>query len=173
MLQLLRGYAAAAAPEPVAVETLSAEHIFTDLHEELVGLHRVLNVEELLGCLPPTPAEQIRARLRALLGRARRRGGEGRRTAAAGHGAPGSLRGTEPARLPHPDGQALAAPAADHQAAAVVRRRGLTLLLAGVTHRAAHRPRSPASRSPSAARRRGGCPHPVSGSRTPRPCPQP
>jgi hypothetical protein len=71
VLQVLRGYAAAAAPEPVAVETLSAEQIFTDLHEELVGLHRVLSVEELLGCLPPPPtAEQVRARLRTLLGRA-------------------------------------------------------------------------------------------------------
>jgi hypothetical protein len=71
VLQVLRGYAAAAAAEPVAVETLSAEQLFTDLHEELVGLHRVLSAEELLGCLsPPAPAEQVRARLRALLGRA-------------------------------------------------------------------------------------------------------
>ncbi len=71
VLQVLRGYAAAAAPEPTAVEVLSAEQIFTDLHEELVGLHRVLGVDELLGCLPPPgPAEQVGARLRALLGRA-------------------------------------------------------------------------------------------------------
>jgi DDE family transposase len=71
VLQVLRGYAAAAAPEPVAVAVLSAEQIFTDLHEELVGLHRVLGVEELLGCLPPpAPAEQVRTRLRVLLGRA-------------------------------------------------------------------------------------------------------
>jgi hypothetical protein len=71
VLQVLRGYAAAAAPEPVAVEALSAEQIFTDLHEELVGLHRVLGAEELLGCLPPpAPAEPVGARLRALLGRA-------------------------------------------------------------------------------------------------------
>jgi hypothetical protein len=71
VLQVLRGYAAAAAPEPVAVEVLSAEQIFTDLHEELVGLHRVLDVDELLGCLPPpAPAEQVRTRLRALLERA-------------------------------------------------------------------------------------------------------
>jgi hypothetical protein len=69
VLQVLRGYAAAAAP--TAVEALSAEQIFTDLHEELVGLHRVLTVAELLGCLPPpAPAAQVGARLRALLGRA-------------------------------------------------------------------------------------------------------
>ncbi len=71
VLQVLRGYAAAAAPEPVAVEALSAEQIFTDLHEELLGLHRVLGAEELLACLPPpVPAAQVRARLRALLGQA-------------------------------------------------------------------------------------------------------
>lgn len=71
VLQVLRGYAAAAAPEPMAVETLSAEQIFVDLHEELVGLHRVLVVEELLSCLPPPMlAEQVQARLRALLNRA-------------------------------------------------------------------------------------------------------
>src|SRR5947209_8447469 len=50
----------------------------------------------------------------------------GRRTTAAGQDAHGGLRGTEPPRLPHPDGQAVAAPAADHQVAAVIRRRGLT-----------------------------------------------
>jgi hypothetical protein len=71
LLQVLRGYAAAAASEPVAVEMLSAEQIFNDLHEELVGLHRVLGADELLGCLPPpVSAEQVEARLRALLGQA-------------------------------------------------------------------------------------------------------
>ena len=71
VLQVLRGYAAAASPEPVAVEALSAEQIFADLHEELVGLHRVLDADELLGGLPPSvPADQVGARLRALLGRA-------------------------------------------------------------------------------------------------------
>src|SRR5205823_2759782 len=71
VLQVLRGYAAAVAPEPVAVEALSAEQMFADLHEELVGLHRVLDADELLGCLPPpVAAEQVGARLRALLGRA-------------------------------------------------------------------------------------------------------
>jgi hypothetical protein len=70
MLQVLRGYAAVAASEPVAVETLSAEQIFTDLHEELVGLHRVLDAEELLRCLPASrSAEWVHGRLRELLGR--------------------------------------------------------------------------------------------------------
>jgi len=71
LLQVLRGYAAQAAPEPTTVEGLSAEQIFTDLHEELVGLHRLLEGEELLRVLPPpAPREEVRARLRALLGRA-------------------------------------------------------------------------------------------------------
>jgi hypothetical protein len=71
VLQVLRGYAAAAAPEPETEETLSAEQIFTDLHEELVGLHRVLAAEELLSCLPAVAtADLVRARLRELLGRA-------------------------------------------------------------------------------------------------------
>jgi Transposase DDE domain len=71
VLQVLRGYAAAAASEPVTVEALSAEQIFTDLHEELVGLHRVLAAEELLSCLPAAAtADPVRARLRELLGRA-------------------------------------------------------------------------------------------------------
>src|SRR5579883_3120363 len=38
-------------------------------------------------------------------GRVRRRGGEGRRTAADRHDVPGSLQGTEPARLPHRTGK--------------------------------------------------------------------
>ena len=71
VLQVLRGYAAAAAPEPTEVEALSAEQIFTDLHEELVGLRRVLSAEELLGCLPlAAPADQVETRLRVLLGQA-------------------------------------------------------------------------------------------------------
>ena len=51
ILHLLRGYAAAVASEPVPVERLSSEQIFADLHEELVGLHRVLRVDELLDFL--------------------------------------------------------------------------------------------------------------------------
>src|SRR3954452_24606250 len=58
-------------------------------------------------------------------GRVRRRGGEGHRTAAAGHDTPGSLRRTEPAPLPHPARQALATSTADHQVAPILRRREL------------------------------------------------
>lgn len=71
VLQVMRGYAAQVAPEPTAVEALSAEQIFADLHEELVGLHRLLGPEELLHCLPAAvPAEQVQAQLRARLGQA-------------------------------------------------------------------------------------------------------
>jgi len=68
-LQLIRGYAAQAAPAPVA--SLSAEQIFTDLHEELVSLHRTLKPEEVLGALrPPRGAAELGERLRGLLARA-------------------------------------------------------------------------------------------------------
>jgi hypothetical protein len=71
VLQALRGYAAQAAPGPTKVEALSAEQIFTDLQEELVGLHRVLSADELRRCLPTAaPAEQVRARLRTRLAQA-------------------------------------------------------------------------------------------------------
>jgi len=69
LVQVLRGYAALAAPAPTALAHVSTEKLFTDLHEELVGLHRLLDGAELLGCLPLAPAtEQVRARLRTLLG---------------------------------------------------------------------------------------------------------
>jgi hypothetical protein len=48
-------------------------------------------------------------------------------TAAGGQDAHGDLRSPEPSRLPHPDGQAVAAPPADRQVAAVVWR-GLSRL---------------------------------------------
>jgi hypothetical protein len=71
LVQVLRGYAAAGRPGPTAVEGLSAEKIFQDLHEELVSLHRVLTAAELLTALPaPGPAARVTARLRELLGRA-------------------------------------------------------------------------------------------------------
>jgi hypothetical protein len=85
VLQVLRAYAALAAPEqdakvgkvnaaqPVAtpVERLSSEKMFADLHEELIGLHRVLQVKELLPCLPAVlSAEDVRQRLAELLKRA-------------------------------------------------------------------------------------------------------
>ena len=70
-LQVLRGYATQAAPEPMAVEALSAEQLFTDLHEELVSVHRTLTPEELLRALcRPGNAEELKGRLGALLGRA-------------------------------------------------------------------------------------------------------
>jgi hypothetical protein len=71
VLQVIRGYAALVAPEPLTVEAVSAEQIFTDLHEELVGLHCLLDSEELQRILPPpAPWEAVRERLRELLGRA-------------------------------------------------------------------------------------------------------
>ena len=91
LLQVIRGYAtlagavgekAKAVPEPQAeaardqrgtspVEALSSEKIFTDLHEELIGLHRVLQPEELLACLPTAPpTATVRRRLGQLLERA-------------------------------------------------------------------------------------------------------
>ena len=70
-LQLIRGYAAQAAPAPAPVASLSAEQIFTDLHEELVSLHRTLKPEEVLGALrPPRGAAELGERLRGLLARA-------------------------------------------------------------------------------------------------------
>lgn len=71
ILQVVRGYAAQASPEGVRVDALSTEKIFLDLHEELLGLHRVLKGERCLAVLPrESPIEGVRARLGALLGRA-------------------------------------------------------------------------------------------------------
>lgn len=71
VLQLLRAWAAFVAAEPTPVEALSAEAIFTDLHEELVGLHHLLAVEELRSCLELTAtAEQLRELLGERLRRA-------------------------------------------------------------------------------------------------------
>jgi hypothetical protein len=58
LLQLLRGYAARAAPEPAPAAALSAEQLFTDLHEGLVSLHRTLRLEEVLGALRPPPGRR-------------------------------------------------------------------------------------------------------------------
>ncbi|HEY3034397.1 MAG TPA: transposase [Streptosporangiaceae bacterium] len=70
-VQLIRGYAAVAGPEPLEVDRVSAEKVFQDLHEELVSLHRALSPEELLRALPAgTEAGEVRQRLRSLLGRA-------------------------------------------------------------------------------------------------------
>jgi len=67
LLQVIRGYVAAGCPEPVRLEELSAEKLFADLHEELLGLHRTLNLEEVLGALAALAATDVPARLRALL----------------------------------------------------------------------------------------------------------
>lgn len=67
VLQLVRGHIAAGRPEPV-VEAVSGEQIFADLTKELVGLHEVLTVEEVIGGVSvPDGDEAVRARLRALL----------------------------------------------------------------------------------------------------------
>ena len=49
VLQVLRSYAAASAPEPVAVARVSMAKLFDDVHEDLVALHEVLRVEEISG----------------------------------------------------------------------------------------------------------------------------
>jgi hypothetical protein len=69
VLQLIRGYLARARPEPCAVDELSAEMIFRDLHEELVSLHKTLRPDELLEVLRARPsADEVRGRLAARLG---------------------------------------------------------------------------------------------------------
>lgn len=69
ILQVIRGYIAAARPVPTKVEALSAEMIFRDLHEELISLHKTLTVEELLAVLrQPPSAAQLQTRLHERLG---------------------------------------------------------------------------------------------------------
>lgn len=71
MMQLVRGVVAASRPEPVKVEEISTEKIFEDLHEQLVGLHTVLNREEVLPCVKiPRTLDEMTQRLAALLGSA-------------------------------------------------------------------------------------------------------
>ena len=51
--------------------SLSAEKLFEDIREELVALHRLLGLAELLTCLPrPRTAAEVVGRLRELLARA-------------------------------------------------------------------------------------------------------
>jgi hypothetical protein len=70
ILQLVRAYVAASRPAPVKVEEVSTEKIFEDLHEQLVGLHTVLNREELQPCVTiPSTGEAMKEKLGALLGR--------------------------------------------------------------------------------------------------------
>lgn len=69
VLQLVRGHITAGRPEPTAVEAVSGEQVFADLTRELVGLHEVLSVEEVVGGVPmPGGDERVRTRLRVLLG---------------------------------------------------------------------------------------------------------
>jgi hypothetical protein len=71
VLQAFRAYAAVGRPEPPPLERLSMAKIFADLHEELVSLHRVLDVDEVVGCLAPAKGlEELADRLRQLLGQA-------------------------------------------------------------------------------------------------------
>jgi hypothetical protein len=68
VLQVIRAYAAVAAPEAVKPGQVSVEKLFTDLHEELVSLHRTVKEGELLEVLHDRPAApQLQARLAALL----------------------------------------------------------------------------------------------------------
>ncbi len=66
--QVVRGYAALASPEAVKVDELSTEKIFLDMHEELLGLHRVLKGRRLFEVLPrEDTAAAVQVRLRVLL----------------------------------------------------------------------------------------------------------
>jgi hypothetical protein len=72
VLQVIRGYIAWTRPELTKVDSLSAEMIFQDLHEELVSLHRTLAVTELLAVLDKLRQTRatvaVGARLQELLG---------------------------------------------------------------------------------------------------------
>jgi Transposase DDE domain len=67
VLQLVRGCIAAGRPEPT-LEAVSGEQVFADLTREVIGLHEVLTVEEVIGGVSvPDGDEPVRARLRGLL----------------------------------------------------------------------------------------------------------
>jgi hypothetical protein len=69
VLQVLRSYAASSAAEPVAVARVSMAKLFDDVHEDLVALHEVLVVEEIVVCFVGVlTAEALRERLLTLLG---------------------------------------------------------------------------------------------------------
>jgi hypothetical protein len=71
VLQVVRGYAAKASPQPVRLNELSSEQIFKDMHEELIGLHRVLKGDQVVAVLPvPESAAEVRERLKELLAKA-------------------------------------------------------------------------------------------------------
>ncbi len=66
VLQLVRGYITAGQPEPV-VEDVSAEQIFADVTKDVVGLHEVLTIDEVVGGVSvPGGDEPMRDRLRGL-----------------------------------------------------------------------------------------------------------
>lgn len=65
VLEALRCQIAASRPKPLEPQELSLGKIFGDVHEELVGLHRVLSVEEIVGCVKETGTlEELLDRLR-------------------------------------------------------------------------------------------------------------
>jgi len=67
VLQLVRGHITAGRPEPT-FEAVSGEQVFADLTKELIGLHEVLTVEEVIGGVSvPQGDGPMRARLRGLL----------------------------------------------------------------------------------------------------------
>lgn len=68
VLEALRCQIAASRPQALEVQGLSLGKIFGDVHEELVGLHRVLSVAEIVGCVKETETpEELLARLRELV----------------------------------------------------------------------------------------------------------
>jgi len=71
LVQVVRAYIAAGRPEPTPVSSLSAEKIFDDLREELIALHKMLDVPQVLACVArPRTAAELVARLQTLLSRA-------------------------------------------------------------------------------------------------------
>jgi hypothetical protein len=65
VLEVLRCQVAASRPKPLEPEQLSLGKIFGDVREELVGLHRVLSVGEVVGCLKESgTVEELLERLR-------------------------------------------------------------------------------------------------------------
>ncbi|HEY7309946.1 MAG TPA: transposase [Gemmataceae bacterium] len=71
LVQVVRAYIAAGRPEPTPVSSLSAEKIFDDLREELIALHKMLDVPQVLACVArPRTAAELVAWLQTLLSRA-------------------------------------------------------------------------------------------------------
>lgn len=71
VLQVFRSHAAVQAPEAVPVACISMAQLFSDVREDLVGLHEVLRVKEIASCFTAVPTcAELRDRLGTLLGRA-------------------------------------------------------------------------------------------------------